>query len=82
MEGSIYGLMDHGWLKGQMEEWMEGWGLMKNLENLKNLSCNIYYNLYKDTLSITHPSSTAILIHCIDLHTCSNCLSYLFQTNG
>ena len=26
-------------------------------------SCNIYYSLNKDTLSITHPSSTAILIH-------------------
>ena len=28
--------------------------------------------IYKDTLSITHPSSTAILIHCIDLHTKAN----------
>ena len=41
-------------------------------------SRNILYNLNKDTLSITHPSSTAILIQCIDLHTCSNWLSYLF----
>ena len=30
-------------------------------------SCNIYYSLYNDTLSITHPSSTAILIHFISL---------------
>ena len=29
-----------------------------------NTSCNILYSLNEDTLSITHPSSTAILIQC------------------